>query len=150
MFAILWLYVVYFPFFLLLQQHLLIYHFHFQTGLALKYYKIYHLCLQYYYYLLYIFLFSCCVSNSFWSISFNIKRAWLWSEIENLSLKLIQALSRLYLLPSPFPIREGLFEIYFVKIPVMSNNITFISQKVHSLWSYIQKIESWHYNWHHG
>ena len=58
---------------------------------------------------------------------------------EDLSLKSIQTLSRLYPLPPPYLIRED-SEIRIEKIPVMNNNINFMSQNVHSLRSDIQKL----------
>ena len=53
-------------------------------------------------------------------------------EVENLILKSIQTLSRLYSLLPSYPIREDFPEILIVKIPMMSNNINCISQIVHS------------------
>ena len=60
-------------------------------------------------------------------------------EEEDLSLRSIQILSRIYPLPPPCPIREE-SEIPIEKIPFMSNNINFISQNVHSFRSDIQQV----------
>ena len=51
----------------------------------------------------------------------------------------MQTLSRLCPLPPPYPIREDP-EIPIEKIPVMSNNINFLSQNVHSFRSDMQKV----------
>ena len=61
-------------------------------------------------------------------------------EVENLILKSIQTLSRLYSLLPSYPIREDFPEILIVKIPMMSNNINCISQIVHSFRNIIQKV----------
>ena len=52
-------------------------------------------------------------------------------EIEDLSLKSIQNLLRLYPLPPPYPIYEP--EISIEKIPLIDNNNSFLSQNIHSL-----------------
>ena len=59
-------------------------------------------------------------------------------ESEDLSLKSIQTLSRLYPLPPPYPIQEP--EIVPEKIPLMDNKILLLSQNVHSLRSDSQKV----------
>ena len=60
-------------------------------------------------------------------------------EEEDLSLKSIQTLLRLYPLPPPYLIREDP-EILIEKIPVMNNTINFMSQNIHSLRNDIKKV----------
>ena len=58
-------------------------------------------------------------------------------ETDDLSLKSIQTLSRLYPLPHPYPIQK--LEIIIQKIPLMDKKISFLSQNVNSLRSDSQK-----------